>query len=202
MFLDGCELGPGFRCAAHMRDDQSCVMLRRHVRELRIERQPGRIVDDGGAVLQRLLRHGRLVGIDGNRNGQLPTQALQHRNQAAQLFGFGNALGTGLSGLRADVDDIRALLFQFDGARERTVRIQVFAAVGKGIRRHVQHAHQQRALAQQQFAASQLPDKMASFHAKAQSVSISCPRERPRRQVESSPSDQCVFRHQSRLRLL
>ncbi len=117
-----------------------------------------------GAVLQRLFRHGRFVGVDGNRNGQLAAQALQHRNQAAQLFGFGDALGTRLGGFRADVDDVRALLFQFDGAREGAVGIQIFSAVGKRIGRHVQHAHQQRALAQQQFAAGQLPDKMASFH--------------------------------------
>ena len=52
--FDGRQLGPGFRRAAHVRDDQPGVMLGRDARQLRIERQAGWIVDNLGAVFQRL----------------------------------------------------------------------------------------------------------------------------------------------------
>ena len=63
--------------------------------------------------------------------------------------------GARLGRFRADVDDVGALLFQFDGAREGAVRIEILSAVGKRIGRDVQHAHQERAFAEQQFAAGE-----------------------------------------------
>ena len=132
------KLGPSFRRAAHVIDDQRRVMIGHGARQLRIERQAGRIVDDLSAMLQSLFRDRRFVGVHRNRHRQLAAQPLQHGNQPAQLFGFRNALGTGPRRFRADVDDVRALLFQFDGAGEGAVGIEILAAVGERIGRDVE----------------------------------------------------------------
>ena len=55
-------------------------------------------------------------------------------------------------GFRADIDDVRALLFEFHGAGEGAVGVGVLAAVGKRIGRDVQHAHSSGALAEGDFA--------------------------------------------------
>ena len=119
------QLGPGFRRPAHVIQNQAGVLVGGGARQLRIERKAGRIVDDLRAVLQRFFRDGELVRIHRNRHRELAAQPLQDRDQPAQFFGFGDRLGAGARGFRADIDDVRALFFQLDRAREGGVRVEI-----------------------------------------------------------------------------
>ena len=140
------------------------MALRRRARHLGIEGEAAGIVDDAGAQLDGLFRDRGFIGIDGDGNRQLAAQPLQHGDQAAQLLGFGDARRTGARGFRADVDDVRAFLFEFDRAGEGAVRIQVLAAVGKRIRGDIQHAHNERALTERQRSIAKFPFEALAGH--------------------------------------
>ena len=134
-------------------------------RKLRLERQAGGIVDDLGAVLQGAFSDLRLVGIHGDRDGQGVAQALQHRNEAPQFLRGRDARRFRPGGLRPDVDDVGALLLHLQRAREGPIRILILAAIGEGVRRHIQHAKNGRALAQFDLAGFEFPVEQLS-HAK------------------------------------
>ena len=95
---------------------------------------------------------------------QLVAQALQHRNQTPQFLGRGDARRIRARGFRAYVDDVGALFLHMHGVREGAIRIQVFAAIGERIGRDVQHAHDQRALAELQLAAFDFPEVRFARH--------------------------------------
>jgi hypothetical protein len=84
-------------------------------------------------------------------DGQPVLQPLQDGNEAADLFGNGNARRSGAGGLRTDVDDVGPVFFEFDGPGEGAVGIRVPAAVGERIGSQVDDPHDQGPLAQFQF---------------------------------------------------
>jgi len=69
-------------------------------------------------------------------------------DEPAHLLGGGNARRGRPRGFRADIDDVGSQLFEFDSAGKGAVGIGVLAAVGKGIRRDIEHRHQDGALAE------------------------------------------------------
>ena len=115
------------------------------------------VVDDLGAVFQRALGHFGFVGVDRDGNRQLTAQALQHRKKTTQFLGRRDTRGFGPRGFRADIDNVGALLFHFDGARKGAVGVQIFSAVREGVRRDVQHAEDRRAFAQLDLTRLQFP---------------------------------------------
>jgi hypothetical protein len=59
----------------------------------------------------------------------------------------------------APISTIRALFFQFDGAREGAVGVRILAAVGEGIGRDVQHPHQHGAFSEPDLALLEFPEE-------------------------------------------
>ena len=94
------QLSPRFGTPAHVVQNQPRVMIRHHPRQLRFERQSGRIVDNLRPQLDRALGHIGLVGIDRNRNRQPVFEPLQHRRETAQLFVRHNTRATPAASIR------------------------------------------------------------------------------------------------------
>ena len=85
------------------------------------------------------------------------TTSPKHRAQPLQLFLGGHRLrAIGPGGLRADVDDVGTLGDHAAGLRQRALRRDELSAVGKGIRRDIEHAHHRRIRAA--TAARAVPD--------------------------------------------
>jgi hypothetical protein len=157
--LQGAKFRPSFGAPSHVAHHQARVAIRNHAREVRLKRQTGRVVDNFNPKLQCALGHFRLVGVHGYGNREPVLEALQHGAKAMPLFVGGNARRARTGGFGADVDNIRALLFHFDGARKGAVGVGVTAAVGKRVGRHVEYAHHGGALAKQDFPLLEFPEK-------------------------------------------
>ncbi len=114
-----------------MIQDQSGIGIPDFAGEVGVEGQRAGVVDDRDFQLQSLFSDRGLVGVDRDRHSELAFESLQHRDQAAQLFGLEHAHGTGLSGFGAHVDDVRALLLELDRAGEGAIGVQEFSAVGE-----------------------------------------------------------------------
>ncbi len=162
--LQGRQFGPRFRHAAHMVDDQPGVGQHHLAREFGIDGKAAGIVHDIRAQFQGFFRHRRLIGVHRDRHRELIAQALQNRNQPPQLLGFGNARRTRPRRFRADVDDVRAFLFELNGAREGPVWILILAAIGKRIGGDVQNAQNESSLSQLDLPVANLPFKMLASH--------------------------------------
>ena len=113
---------------------QAAIVVRNGPRQLRLEGEARRIVDDLGAVLEGPFRHFRLVGIHGDWNSQLVFEAFQNRNEPAEFFGGRNTGRSGPRGFGSYIHNIRALLFELERVRISAIGIGVLAAIGKGIR--------------------------------------------------------------------
>jgi hypothetical protein len=74
-----------------MVQDQRRVAFADNLRQVRIEGETTRIVDDLDAQIERLLRHRSLVRVYRNRRGQPAAQPLQNRSEALPFLGFRNA---------------------------------------------------------------------------------------------------------------
>ena len=77
--------------------------------------------------------------------GTSPCEPLEHRHDAAQLLVERHAVRAGPRRLAADVDDRRALREHPPRRSGRDVRVEVHAAVGERVGRHVDDAHHGRA---------------------------------------------------------
>jgi len=142
--------GPGL--ALHVHGHPAGPGGRRHLP------QRGRdVVDEGGADGQGGLGHLPLDGVDGDADagsaGALggvsvsggPGQGLDDRDDPPQLDLDGDGLGAGPGGFAAHVDDVGALGHHLEPVRHRALEGVVEAAVGEGVRRHVEDAHDERA---------------------------------------------------------
>jgi len=121
--------------------------------------KPGGVIDDLHAQVQSPFRDLGLISVHRNRNTQPVLQPLEHGDEPADFFGGGNGSGSRLGGLGADVQDVGALIFDLHRAREGTVGLGIFSAVGEGIRGQVQHAHEHGALAELNLPLIQFPVK-------------------------------------------
>lgn len=130
-----------------MVENQSGIELVHHLAETWIEREARRIVDDLHSEIERALRDAGLVGVDREGDGQFVAELFEHRHQPADFLFLRDRRGPGLGGLGADVDEVSALLLEFHRAGVSLVRIEKRAAVGKRIRRHVDHTHDEGAIA-------------------------------------------------------
>jgi len=158
------QFRPGFGRSAHVVQDHGAAGIGDGLREQRVEGERARVVNDLDSERQRLGGDARLIGVDGNGNLKPALQALQHRNQAAELFGFGDPGRTRAGGFRADVDDVGALFLEFDGAGEGAVRVGVLAAVRKGVGSDIEHTHDERPVAQGDGPVRQFPVEALARH--------------------------------------
>ena len=142
-----------------MHQDQGSAVAAGDVGHSRVEAQSAHVVDDTSARLDRLLRYLGFRGVD--RNGcplsQLPKlrgQPSNHGQDAAELFFRRNGLRSRTRGFAAHVDPVRSLSRHLETVLNGSVGVEVDAAVRKRIRRHVQHAHDERSLAQAHFSSA------------------------------------------------
>jgi hypothetical protein len=124
-------------------EDQSRIVLNDSLGEQRVPREAGRVVDDFGAVFNGEFGNFGFVGINRDGDAEFALEAFEDRDEAANFFGGGDTDATGLSGFGADVDNVGAKFFEFEGAGKGAVGILVETAIGERIRRDVEHGHDQ-----------------------------------------------------------
>ena len=151
------QLGPGFRRAAHVIQNQACVGVGHGLGKIGIEREPARVIDDFDAVFKGALGGLGFIGIERDRNRQLIFQPLQYGDETAPLFFGGDAFRAGAGGFAAYVDDVGALFFKFEGAGVSAVGVGEVAAVGERVGSNVENTHDEGLLAQLEFDGAQLP---------------------------------------------
>ena len=71
-------------------------------------------------------------------------------------------LGPGASGFAADVDDLRAFAFHAQRMSHRGFGIEKVPSVGKRVRRHIEHSHDNPAMSEIERAAFEFPDHKIS----------------------------------------
>ena len=96
---------------------------------------------------------GGLARVDRDRHVGLLGEALDDRQDAAQLFVGVDRLGVGPRAFAADVEDVGAVGDQPQGVVDGRLRVEKLAAVGKAVGRDVDDAHQQRAAAERRACA-------------------------------------------------
>ena len=124
-----------------MHDDQRRAALRRDLRHRRIGAQAGYVVDHGGAERERPARDKSLGGVHRDRRGEPREQRGQHGVKPRPFLRLGDGNEAGPGRFRADVNDVRAGGGHGPTMGERRLRRDETAAVGEGIRRDVEDAH-------------------------------------------------------------
>ena len=119
--------------------------------------QAGDVVDDLRPDSERGLGDGGFHGVDGKAE---VCEALDHGQDAAQFLCFADGLRAGTRGFAADVDDVRAFRGEAMRVGDRAFHIGELAAVGKRIRGHIQHAHDEGAVRKIKDAGFRLPNHL------------------------------------------
>jgi hypothetical protein len=158
------QFAPGFRLAAHVVQDQPHIAVCGNLGEAGIESQTTGVVEDLDAVLQRPLGNFGFIRVQRKGYMQVIAQPFQDRDKPLPLLIRGDSLRPGARGFGPDVDDVCALLLQFEGASIGAVGVVEAASVGERVRRNVKNAHNQRSLAQLDFRFAQLPIIYFSVH--------------------------------------
>jgi hypothetical protein len=128
---------------ARVHHDQPRAGLRTHVRERRIQ-QTADVVDDRSTGFDRRQRDLGLVGVDGHDRVQLPSGALDHRDNPLDLLLGRDRRTVGDPGFTTDVDQIGAFGQQRLCARNALLERLSLAGVGERVRRRVDDPHQPR----------------------------------------------------------
>ena len=134
--------GPGL--ALHVHEDHRAAQRRRRL-GTGVSAQGGHVVPDGGPGGDGGAGHGGLHGVHGQGAVGPPRQTLDHRQHPVQFLLFGDGVCPRTGRLPADVQDIRPLRRQPQPRGDGGLRRVVAAAVGEAVRRHIDHAHHQRA---------------------------------------------------------
>ena len=82
------------------------------------------VVHDGGARVERGRGDGRLAGVDADRDPARRRQALDDREHAAELLGFGHRIGTRAGRLAAHVEHVGAGGHQGQAVRGRQLGVE------------------------------------------------------------------------------
>ena len=147
--------------AAHVHEHERNTGGGADGRQVRIIAQPGDVVDEGGAVLDRPPGDLGLAGVDRDRHPQPPREAAQHRDDAPDLLVGRHLRGAGPGRLAAHVDDVRTVGLELQSRRRRMLGVRIRAAVGERIRGRVDDPHHERPLAQRQRPASGQAQRVA-----------------------------------------
>ena len=83
-----------------------------------------------------------LVVSTESRAARLPAQGFDDRDDPPQLLGLGDRERAGAGALPADVEDVRALGGEREAAVDRLSGVEVAPAVGEGVGRDVEDAHE------------------------------------------------------------
>ena len=129
------------RLAAHVHEDDRHAAAGGQRAHGGVRAQRSDIVDHVRPGVQRHLRHVRLHRIDGDGDIAPAPDLFDDRNDALDLRFLGHRLGAGSGRLAADVDDRRAVRLHPQRRINRLGSIEVHAAFGEGVGRHVDDAH-------------------------------------------------------------
>jgi hypothetical protein len=149
---DGAEFAPGFGGAAHVVEDEAGVVLDDGLGEEGIPGETAGVVDDFGAVFDSEFGYFGFIGIDRDGDAEFALEAFEDGDEAADFLGGGDAGAAGLGGFGSDVDDVGALLFEFEGAGKSAVGILVETAVGERVGCDVEDAHDEGSFAETDLA--------------------------------------------------
>ena len=135
-------------------DDDGAVRLRGDVRHralalTRVLEAPD-VVEEVRAHPERFRSRRRMICIDGDRHGASWDDLLQKRQQARLLLRWRQRRRARPRGFCADVDEVRAVRGHLAHVRKRRLGRVIAAAVGKGVRRDVEDAHDERFFADRQ----------------------------------------------------
>ena len=103
-------------------------------------RPPLTSLTSAGAGLERRVGHLGAHRVDAD-HAPRPASSAHDRADPAQLLVLGRALGAGPGRLATDVDQVGALGEQLQAVRDGGLGLEPLAAVGEGVGRHVDHAH-------------------------------------------------------------
>ena len=140
------------RLSAHVHQDQGHAVARGYFGNLWIASQPGHVVDEFCSRADCDLSDAGPARVHRNGSSQASAERFKDRKNAIQLFTGRRLHGSGPRRFAADVEQVGASALDGIGLLDCAVGLQEFAGVGKAVRRHVQHAHDQRAFAEDQRA--------------------------------------------------
>ena len=132
-------LGSGKPATPVLHDIQA-VMVGNHMRQIRVQRTSGDVIDDLRSPIQSRCGHGRAGGVDGqHRTGR--NQRVDGTGDAGQFILLRHSLGTGTRGFGADVDDVSAGGHHIATMLCGLGRVQPQAAVRGRVLGDIEHAH-------------------------------------------------------------
>ena len=134
------------------------------LRQRRLVAEPANVIHDRGARIERRLSRRRLVGVDGERDAHLSSQAVDDRHHPPPFLGVVDRIGAGPGRLAANVDDVGAVIDHPQTGVDRGWQVEQSATVRERIGGDVDHAHDERALTQQQVAAAGQGDRKSAAH--------------------------------------
>src|SRR5260370_2756254 len=123
-------------------------MARGNLGDARVAFQAGDVVDDFGARGNGGFRDFKFLRVDRDGNFQAASKALQHGQDARQLFFGGSAARPRPRRCRADVDQVCARALHRQRVINGFLWREEIASIRKAVWRDVQHAHDERALAE------------------------------------------------------
>ncbi len=137
----------GAGLAVHVHQNHRELAASCDLRQPRIGAQGGNVIHDFRTRGDSGFGHFGAAGIDGNGDGQPPAQLFEHREDSSQLLRGRSAFRAGTRRFAADIEDVRTGGFHFDCAGHGGVDLMKKAAVGKAVRRDVEHTHHERVFA-------------------------------------------------------
>jgi hypothetical protein len=102
--------------------------------------------------------------VNGNRNLKLSAQRLENRKNPVQFLRSSSLRGSRPGGFAPNVEKVGPGTLHGESVLNRRFQMEKLVAIGKTIRRDVQHAHHQRALPENQFPRDELHLEFSSRH--------------------------------------
>ena len=129
------------RSALHVHDDDAAVVGAADVEHGGISAQACDVVDDVGPGIESGGGDGGLGGVDGDEAVPFRAKRVDDGDSSADFLRGVDRGSAGAGGFTADIDDGRAVADHVAGVCEGAGMAGVFAAIGEGIRGHVEDAH-------------------------------------------------------------
>ena len=151
--VGGESTRPGAQPVAEREEHDRCASPRHHAAKRRLVAQAADVVDDGRSRGQSIVRGGSLVRVYRQRHGDTGGKALDDRKDAPALLARRQRLRARACRLATDIEQVGAVGDERFPRRDRTLRIERQATIGKRVGRDVDDSHDERPLPEDQRAA-------------------------------------------------
>jgi hypothetical protein len=128
--------------------------LRRGGRQFRIVLESADVVDDRGARRKRQTGGARPVGVDREEGAGACRESLYDRHHPPQFFFLANRVRARPRRFSTDVEDVRAVFHHAQPCVDCVLDMKMHPPVGERVGRDVEDAHDERPLAQDEFASA------------------------------------------------